>query len=460
MISAGLVQQRMQGGKTMHKRMLVRAIIAIAVIVTSGPVLAQSDRLNQDMIQARIKIFGLENVDPRTGEIQKDKVVMSWLTHTSMAIAIQGRVILTDTFVARLETTPGRTPFVIKDVVDLNPEAIFIGHGHGDHADNAAFIAARSGAKLFASEETCGVLQNDLARMKADPFMQADPDFAIPGATEINCTPVTTTDSTPGTQIVKLTPLEPVACIVAFRHLHSIALPADPDWPEMEDLLKPLSADGDVPLLDWPDPRDARLFPPGNPLTPSNPRRPGQQDIRTGGNPGGAVSIWYHFVLRNGTNFTIAANNTVGALKEGKGSGWDGTPADGQRILDILRRLPETDIQFGTASSGNTDFNGWRDHVYYLEALRPKIFLPGHAPVGASLQYYSGFLATLKLMEQPRGNHWVGFPSDEWPSIRWLTDPSDTLKPMVFDVNDRAWNSLGKGRRIAEFCPDFRRGPR
>ena len=195
----------------MHKCTLVGTIIAIVVIVTSASVLAQNDRRDQDMIQARIKVFGLENVDPRTGEIQKNKVVMSWLTHTTMAIAIQGRVVLTDTFIARLETTSGRTPFVIKDVVDLRPEAIFIGHGHGDHADNAAFIAARSGAKLFASEETCGVLQNDLARMIADPFMQADPDFAIPAATKISCTPVTTTDSTPGTQIVRLTPLEPVA---------------------------------------------------------------------------------------------------------------------------------------------------------------------------------------------------------------------------------------------------------
>src|SRR5262249_56227667 len=97
---------------------------------------------------------------------------MSWLTHTTMAIAIQGRVVLTDTFIARLETTPGRTPFVIKDVVDLHPEAIFIGHGHGDHADNAAFIAAKSGARLFASEETSAVLQHALTRLHADLFIQ------------------------------------------------------------------------------------------------------------------------------------------------------------------------------------------------------------------------------------------------------------------------------------------------
>ena len=88
----------------MHKCTLVGTIIAIVVIVTSASVLAQNDRRDQDMIQARIKVFGLENVDPRTGEIQKNKVVMSWLTHTTMAIAIQGRVVLTDTFIARLET--------------------------------------------------------------------------------------------------------------------------------------------------------------------------------------------------------------------------------------------------------------------------------------------------------------------------------------------------------------------
>ena len=47
-------------------------------------------------------------------------------------------------------------------------------------------------------------------------------------------------------------------------------------------------------------------------------------------------------------------------------------------------------------------------------------------------------------MEQPRGT-WPGFPRDEWPSIRWLTDPSDTLNdtngpvvqvaPQVLDIS-------------------------
>lgn len=57
----------------MRKRMWVGVIIAIGVIVTSASVLAENDRLDQDTIQARIKVFGLENVDPRTGEIQKNR---------------------------------------------------------------------------------------------------------------------------------------------------------------------------------------------------------------------------------------------------------------------------------------------------------------------------------------------------------------------------------------------------
>jgi L-ascorbate metabolism protein UlaG (beta-lactamase superfamily) len=422
-----------------------------AAVLAAFTATATAHQRDEELAAARIKVFGAENVDPRTGAIQRDKVVMSWLTHTTMAIAIEGQVVLADSFIARLETKPGRTPFVIHDVVNLRPKAIFIGHGHGDHADNAAFIAAKSRAKIYASEETCGVMQVDLARMKADPFLQADPDFAIPASTTIDCVPVTTTGSTPGTQIVRLKALEPAACVIAFRHLHSIAVPADPDWPEMAGLLRQISADGNVPMDDWPDPREARLFPPGDPLTPSNPRRPGQQNIRTAGNPGGAVSIWYHIVLNRGSSFTIAINNTVGALKEGKGNGWDGTPADGDRVRNVVKSLPYTDVQFGTSSSGNTDFNGWRDHVDYLNALRPRIFLPGHAPVGATLQYYSGFLATLKLMEQPRGS-WPGFPSSEWPALRWLVDPTDTLKPMVFDVHDQAWDRRGKAQRIAEFC--------
>jgi L-ascorbate metabolism protein UlaG (beta-lactamase superfamily) len=100
------------------------------------------------LIDARAKIFGIENVDARTGALPKDKVIFSWLGHNTGAVSLRGRVIMLDTYIARLEVTPGRTPIVIKDLVDMKPEALFIGHGHGDHADNAAFLAAKTGATI------------------------------------------------------------------------------------------------------------------------------------------------------------------------------------------------------------------------------------------------------------------------------------------------------------------------
>ena len=308
--------------------------------------------------------------------------MFSWLGHISGAVSMMGRVVLLDSYIPRLEVTPGRTPFVIKDMVDLKPEAIFIGHGHSDHADNAVFIAAKTGATLYMTPEACGTAQTALARMKADTFMQADPFYAIAPATTITCVPITTAGSTPGTQVIRINQLEPLVCINAFRALHSVSVPADPDW-------------GPVPVVDTPDPRDATLFPAGVPLTPTTPRQPGQQDLRQGNGPGGADELNFHFTVRGGYNFTLLFNNSVGAMKEGLGSNWpNGTPADGQRLLDLVRNLPNTDLNFATLSSGNTDNNGWRDAVYWAQAVRPKIMTTGHAPVGA-------VVAVLRRLPEP-----------------------------------------------------------
>ena len=422
----------------MEQRLVQKTIRAALVAVAWGAA-SSAFAVDQATIDARRKIFGIDNVDAVTGELPRDKVVFSWLGHISGAVSFRGRVIMMDTYSARLEVTPGRTPYVIKDLVDLRPEALFISHGHGDHADNAAFIAAKTGATLYMSPEACGTAQTALNRMKNDPFMVADPWFAIPTSTTINCVGITSPGSVPGTEVVRIKQLEPLVCINAFRALHSVAVPVDPDW-------------GPVPVVDTPDPRDPTLFPPGVPLTPSNPRLPGQQDTRQGNGPGGPDQMDYQFVVRGGTNFSILFNSSVGAMKEGLGSNWpSGTPVDGQRLLDLVRHLPNTDLNFATLSSGNTDQNGWRDHVYWAQAVRPKIMTTGHAPVGAALQYYSGFMSQLKLMEAPK-NAWPGFPRQSWPIVRNHTDPTDILKPEVYEVSDPAWANPDKAAKIAQFC--------
>ena len=102
-----------------------------------------------------------------SGRVKKDKVIASWATNTTYVVIDQGRVILLDSYINRpeLPTTPidrRRTPILPQDFIDVSPEAIFLGHGHGDHADNAAYIAKWTDATIYASPETCHVMQQDV----------------------------------------------------------------------------------------------------------------------------------------------------------------------------------------------------------------------------------------------------------------------------------------------------------
>jgi glyoxylase-like metal-dependent hydrolase (beta-lactamase superfamily II) len=113
------------------------------------------------LVKARQLVFGIENVNARTGDVDKENVIFSWLTNATVAASIKGRVVLLDTYVHRAETVPGRTPFVVEDLVSLAPEALFLGHGHFDHADNAAFLSGKLKIPIFASAETCIDMQTD-----------------------------------------------------------------------------------------------------------------------------------------------------------------------------------------------------------------------------------------------------------------------------------------------------------
>ena len=148
------------------------------------PGIAGIEQLNSDhddennaasaaLVSARQKLFGVENVDEK-GRVDKEKVIFSWATNTTYVASVLGRVILLDSYLTRpeLPTAPidrRYNPVLPKDLADAKPEAIFLGHGHGDHADNGAFIAKWSGATIYASAETCQVMQLDVQRMWNDP---------------------------------------------------------------------------------------------------------------------------------------------------------------------------------------------------------------------------------------------------------------------------------------------------
>lgn len=394
------------------------------------------------MIAARQHIFGIENVDPETGSTPDDMVLFSWLSASSFAASVQGRVFMMDSFVTRLEIERGRTPVILADLVNLNPEAILLGHGHNDHADNAAYISAMTDAVIYATEETCGTMQIDYERMVNDPRIQDDPEFAFPENASIDCVPVTTEGSTPATQVFNLPFLEPQACVTAFRHLHSVAVDPDPGFPP-------------TPVEIIVDSRDESLFPAGTPLWPSRaaidyvPEEGQVNTTTTRGAPGGAESLFFSFMLRDDTNFSFVYHNTAGALKEGQGSGWTGVPEDGQRVIELLEDLGPTDVQLGTAATGNFDNNGLRDLIMYQAAIEPSIYVPNHittgsrAREGSSLSVYAGYVNQMDLM---------GIPVDDRPRLHWLVDPTDYLKPLKYKTDNPQWAAEAKADVLSGYC--------
>jgi len=397
----------------------------------------------EDMVAARQHIFGAEHVDPVTGALPDDKVIFSWLSASSFAGAVQGRVFMMDTFMTRMEIERGRTPLTIHDITNLNPEAIVLGHGHGDHADNAADIAARTDAVIYATEETCGTMQMDFERMAADERIQGNPAWAFPEGADVECMSVTSFGSTPGEEVYNLPFLEPQACVTSFRHLHSNAVDPDPDFPP-------------TPVEIIVDDRDEYLFPPGIEQWPRR-AEPDYEPVddrqfnttTTRGAPGGAESLFFSFMLRDGSNFSFVYHNTAGALKEGVGRGWDGTPEDGQRIIDLLEALGPTDVQLGTAATSNFDNNGLRDLIMYQQAIQPSIYIPNHittgsrAREGSSLSVYAGYVNQLDLM---------GIPEEDRPRLHWLVDPVDYVKPIVYTVDNPAWADPAKADVLSGFC--------
>ncbi len=245
-------------------------------------------------------------------------------------------------------------------------------------------------------------------------------------------------------QAANLPFLEPQACVTAFRHLHSVAVEPDSDFP-------PTLVEIIV------DERDEYLFPKGTELWPSWRDFPenfepvaGQANTQTTPRaPGGAESLFFSFILRGGDNFSFVYHNTAGALKEGKGNGWDGVPEDGQRIIKLLKALGPTDLQLGTAATGNFDNNGLRDLIMYQGAIQPKIYVPNHittgsrAREGSSLSVYAGYVNQMDLM---------GIPEEDRPRLHWLVDPVDYLKPIVFDTDNPAWSDPAKANILNGYC--------
>jgi hypothetical protein len=342
---------------------------------TAEPVIAAAAA---DTVKARTHFFGAENVDSR-GRLRRDRVVLSWFSVASVAAAIDGRVVLLDTYIHKAEDRPNYVPTTTNELVALAPEAIFIGHGHFDHANTGGEIAARTGAVVVGTPEHC-----DQAKEQAK-------EIAGP-VKPVRCVAAVGRGSAPGAQVRRLTPLGDSVAVTALKHLHSAAEPPDGENHE--------SSLGSGAL---PDANAVLLHPPGQGTVAG---------LATRGDEGS--SVLYQFKVGQ---FTLTWHDTVGPLRER-------APA----LLGLLRRLPRTDVELGSTLGFNDPTNGQRDPVDYVVALKPQFFYPMHHDFVAEYGVSKGLEGVFRreFAKRPPVS----------TDVRWLYDPQDYLrhKLMTFDV--------------------------
>ena len=164
--------------------------------LTTDPLMAQflatTPLAPPALVSARQHFFGAENVNGKTGRVNPDKVILSWFSVSSLAAAIRGHVVLLDTYIDTREDYPNRVPTTLQELVALQPEFIFIGHGHFDHADTAGYIAAVTGATVVGTPEHCAQARTDATN-------------ALGPTATITCVEVVSANSAPGSEVKELT---------------------------------------------------------------------------------------------------------------------------------------------------------------------------------------------------------------------------------------------------------------
>ncbi len=334
-------------------------------------------------IALRERFFGDENVDAG-GNVRPDKVILSWAGVMTYAAAIRGNVVLLDAWVPRGEHS-GYVPTDAGELAMLKPSHVFIGHGHFDHAADAAQIVAESGATLVGTPEHCDQVKVQAAR-----------DF---GDTSVACIAAAPRDAKPG--IRSRVRALPGVAIDTVTVIHSGA--QAPDRSDRGGLHTPIAPPSDFSVIanHPPAPQDVAHL--GSHLT----------DRENG-------DVLYQFRVGS---FALTHHDTSGPNKE-----------LAPQVYDVLRALPKTDVEVAAVQGFGQFTNGGRDFRLIIEALRPQVVVPGH---------HDNWLPGLST----RGAYYRPYVVDELkripaasrPLLRWMEDPADYVRPVVFDVNDPRW---------------------
>jgi L-ascorbate metabolism protein UlaG (beta-lactamase superfamily) len=350
----------------------IAALIAAAPVQAHVPVGARGggaiphSASKAEMVKARQHFFGIRNVNPRTGAVRRDRVILSWFGVSNFAVAIGGKVILLDAWVPR-GAHSRYVPTSPEELAALRPRFIFIGHAHFDHAADAVPLALATGARLVGTAEHCAAL-GSRAPITPPPCTEAVPAGAPAGTTS------------------RVDVFRRVG-VRAVKHLHSTVTGPDGYHVPVTPLPETTVVEHPPTLEDM-----LHLF--------------GHLPDSEGG------TVLYRFRLGP---FSLVWHDSSGPLVE-----------QSPETLAVLRDLGPVDVEVGSIQGFNQLTNGMRDPRTYIEALRPRVFVPAHhddwaAGITTRGERYEPYLdAELKLI-----------PVDQRPRVRFIRDPQDYVDPRV-----------------------------
>lgn len=365
----------------MARRALISLSIALAAlgILSLRPTVLRGETLEE----ARDRLLGI-------GWDQPGQVRLRWFGVTNFIASFGGQVVLLDGWVIE-GSVSGYVPISVADLIAVDPEYIYIGHSHFDHAAHVGSIAEATGAKVVGTTEHCGVVKRDATDPSAvscvsilgdggGPFSAAATPFGATGA-----------------------PAEGPAGlgVTVVMSKHSAGRAPDPAAPR-------------APAGPPPDPTAIVE----HPATPADFAHFGR---RAADAEGGALA--YLFTLGE---LSILWHDSSGPISNPGEAG-------AAEIEGALAALPDPDIQFGAIMGFNQLTNGLKDPREYIEAARPKVFVPTHhdnwAPpiTTEGRNYYSMLVGELENISEAQR-----------PELCFITDPENYQAPFVLTASQWA----------------------
>ncbi|MGH2793960.1 MAG: MBL fold metallo-hydrolase [Actinomycetota bacterium] len=370
-----------------------RLLVVVSLVLCAALAAVRPGDSGPDPVTAaRDKLLGAGWNDP--GQVR-----LRWFGVTNFIASFGGRVVLLDAWVIQ-GTIANYVPTTVADLIAADPEYIYIGHGHFDHAGHAGVIAEATGAKIVGTAEHCAGAKEDAtdpAKVRCVPIVAADGTEFTGGNTQ----PPAPLYSPPMPFGTVGHPKEGPAglSVTAVMGRHSAPRPPDPTAPRA-----PVGVPNGVPAF--------VNYPP-------SPTDFAHLASSQGDDEGG--SVVYRFQLGQ---FVLVWHDTVGPLSS---PGEDGAG----EIKAALSKLGPVDLEIGAVQGFNQITNGLKDVRLYVQALRAKAFMPAHhdnwLPPNATTgtAYYEPLVAELDLI-----------PFAERPKLCFISDRENYMAPFVFETSE------------------------